>query len=220
MDAVFPGGLVHVPPNGRPPGQPGQGLHGPPMQFNPSGVIYYPPQAYQQRGNKVAIISDTTCDGDTFCWVPKRQHHSGVGTYEALEAALNQYDDNSIDVLILSGATGGRCNCATSNSANNNVYLGGPGMPPKIYDLIRRKLKKPGGEVIIASCNAGSSWQNPSFFWPWERKPLPNYVQQTANKCRCPVTACPKGTNGTTLGDIYAAGGSGDAPWVTVYPSK
>jgi hypothetical protein len=181
----------------------------------PGKILYYPPQAYKP-GNKVAIISDDTCPNDRFCWVPKVQHHPDVGSYAALAAALNQYDDNSIDVLIFSGHRGGQCSCRTRDL---NVSLGGANMPEWIYALIRRKLRKPGGEVIVASCYAGGSAENkPNWFW-WERNP-PNYVRNTATKCKCPVTACPAPTFGQYPGTPASGGGSGWARWETVPPEE
>jgi RHS repeat-associated protein len=195
-----------------PPGSPGVGMPDPDA---PGQTLYYPPQAYKP-GNKVAIISDDTCANDRFCWVPKRQHHPGVGSYAALEAALNQYADGSIDVLIISGSRGGQCSCRTKDL---NVDLGGPNMPAWVYALIQRKLRKPNGEVIIASCFSGATALNKPNWFFWEHN-LPNYVQQTANKCKCPVTGCPGGTFGQYPGTPASGGGSGWAPWQKVPPEK
>jgi RHS repeat-associated protein len=193
----------------RPPGKPGVGM---PDPDKPGANLYYPPQAYN-GGKKVAIITDDTCANDRFCWVPKDQHHPGVGSWADLEAVLNQLDDNSVDVLIISGHSGGGCTCRTSSGEN----LGGAGMPASLYALIRRKLKEPNGELIIASCFAGGSGHNEPNWFPWDSNP-PNFVQQLANKCKCPVTACPKNTFQQYPGTPASGGGSGWAPWVTRRP--
>jgi hypothetical protein len=204
MQAVFPGGLVHHPPPDPfkpPPGKPGVAVPNP-TSINPKGVIYYPPQAYNPYTNKVAIISDDTCEDDEFCWVPKLQHHTGVGGYVKLAEALNQYQDGSIDLLIISGNNsrqdGNLCSCRTKNP---KVNLGGTNMEPWVYELIKRKLSAR-GEVIIAACYSGE-------FGP--------HVQKTANKFRVPVTGGTLATRGMSPGP-KAGGGSCDGPWRRLKP--
>jgi RHS repeat-associated protein len=166
---------------------------------------YYPPQSRDRTTNKVAMITDDTCDNDWFSWIPDSQTHGGtpvvrgwvaIRGYASFRAALGLYENGSIDVLFISGHSGTQCNAR--NHAFENI--GGWNMPADIYALIKQKLS-PKGEVIIASCHSGDNAAN---------------VKLTVDKFGVPLTVTPGWTRGNKPG--HEGGGSSSMRWYTVRP--
>jgi hypothetical protein len=116
-------------------------------------TVHYPTPR-MEPGLKVALITNNTSSGDRYDWVRAGDTYTDIGSWGDVVKVLNQgrFGPNSISCLIFSGhGVEDHCGVLVEDGSLNEDNI-----TPAAIRLIKAKVK-PGGDIVIASCNSGSN---------------------------------------------------------------